>query len=606
MMLACAAAAEPKPEQARDLWIEMQETYARAGAGLDPQTGEAMDEGDGEDGGNGGVGKIQPGVREYTAFMRALGSTKATYLEAFEVMRQMLARHEEASYTPFTHSETDGQDGAFDRGDAGAGADRGDQFRFTKWTPTKDTWKALLEGTKRAGDVERSKWVLLEAAHWAEKTGEEMMDEDMVASVLMAYAAFVPKRTRVGVVVRGGEAGREERGEGEGEGEEVQGAELSGKGLASEASLEVGAHGQGQGQGQNGAEAQLDDAVGNGEQRVTHRRSDEAAPLQATLTAAQAIAEARSVFDLVRSRSQPPPPLHSSTSQASPDSDDHSAALTRPHTDTSFRITTRLVNSFLSVIYAHAPSIDACRTEWKDIWMSFSGGTNGGKTRARPNGWSYLHALERCAVGQRHLSHASSSDAGAERKAALAWAEELWAEYTSAFPPVSTTPSSSTSTDTHTDINTGIGPRQIERAWTSIIRSHALSNSLPTALSLLLAFSRLYPPSTLVDTALLDPSTGTSHPSFKIRFSDPTTVLDTDTPPHLLWQDVDVLHQRLVRDGDAKGVGKVKMVTMGYLRALRERRAVRRREGRERGRGRGRKGREVGEGRVSGVEGESQ
>ena len=508
MIAACGAAGEPKPEVGRDLWIEMNQVYP-AIVGTGARAGE-------------GGGREEPGVQEYTAFIKALGSTKGTYLEAFEVMRGMLARHDEATYVPFEHDyESDG-DGDQDFQSPGGGSGRG---VITQWTPTKDTWKALLEGTKRAGDVERSKWVLLEAAQWAERTGEEMMDEDMVTSVLMAYAAFRPTRTRGSLGVREGADGAQEVGRNEtaavrSEGDAGQQTEQEYPGDASVGDVVAARH----------------------EQRKT------TSP-QPTLTAAQAMAEARGVFDLVRHRSQ----------ASSVDGTSDQTDITPTSAPESFKVTPRLVNSFLSVIYAHASSIEACREEWTSTWASVSGA-------ARPNGWSYLHALERCAVGQRHLGGSSSS----ERQAALSWAIQLWEEYTTVFPPSSPTIESLSNPDL---TRAGLGARQIERAWIAIIRTHTLSSSIPTALNLLLDFNRLYPPDLI--SALYTPRE--TYP-LQIKFTDPTTVPEADVPPHILWKDVDVLHQRLVRDGDVRGVGKVKMVTMGYLRALRERQARRRGE----------------------------
>jgi hypothetical protein len=40
----------------------------------------------------------------------------------------------------------------------------------------------------------------------------------------------------------------------------------------------------------------------------------------------------------------------------------------------------------------------------------------------------------------------------------------------------------------------------------------------------------------------------------------------------MLFEDVRVLHQRLVRDEDGRGVGMVKWVTTGYEKALEKRR----------------------------------
>lgn len=54
--------------------------------------------------------------------------------------------------------------------------------------------------------------------------------------------------------------------------------------------------------------------------------------------------------------------------------------------------------------------------------------------------------------------------------------------------------------------------------------------------------------------------------------TDPGSTPESNIPPHLLWSDVDVLHQRLVREGKKTEVGWLKWVCKSYEVALRKRR----------------------------------
>lgn len=113
MIKSCGEASQPEPERARDLWIEMTEQE-----------------------------KIEPSTEAYNAIIKSLGSTKKDYLEAFDLLRQMLVKHNEAVFVPF--EEEDGIP------------------RFSEYVPTLETFASVLEGTKRAGDVNRARWVLSE------------------------------------------------------------------------------------------------------------------------------------------------------------------------------------------------------------------------------------------------------------------------------------------------------------------------------------------------------------------------------------------------------------------------------------------------------------
>lgn len=90
------------------------------------------------------------------------------------------------------------------------------------------------------------------------------------------------------------------------------------------------------------------------------------------------------------------------------------------------------------------------------------------------------------------------------------------------------------------------------------------------ALDLLSSFRDRYPAQSILRAFRPTPDLG-----HKVRLSSPSTTLEDDVPPHILFHDVDILHQRLVRNGDIKSVGKVKWITVSYESALRKRRNMR-------------------------------
>ena len=61
----------------------------------------------------------------------------------------------------------------------------------------------------------------------------------------------------------------------------------------------------------------------------------------------------------------------------------------------------------------------------------------------------------------------------------------------------------------------------------------------------------------------------------RIRLSSASTTLEDAVPPHILFHDISILHQRLVRDGDLQGIGAVKWTCLSYQKALETRRSRR-------------------------------
>jgi hypothetical protein len=444
--------------------------------------------------------RVMPEEPDYTAIIRALSSTKKDYLEAFDLLRQMLARHHEATYVPFSEDE-----------------ERSVSYSLSRWIPTLDTWKALLEGTKRAGDLPRARWVLAESLRLARASeafglSAKGPDEDMMASVFMTYAAWQPVFRRGSVKVA-----REKS--------DVTGA-LNTESAVQKTGVEADAQ----------ADVDLTNEVSpspatDGFTGVTPENSDDHSPSSSPQTSAEALHEATELFQQIL---RPQSSLFRLASN--------------PFRET--RLTTRLVNAYLSVHLAHALSLTSARETWEKTWSDPVLAQSG----VKPNGWTYLIGLEKCATGNRHL--VSKSD----REEASSWGPSLWEDYLSWREEASRKLPSDLS-------NIGLGPRQVERAWRAIIRIHALCEDLPTSFSLLFRFSELHPPSSILRsyTPFPDPGLG-------IRFSDPTMTREADIPPHLLFGDVEVLYQRLARDEDQKKVKFVTWLTTSYEKALEKRR----------------------------------
>lgn len=499
MMRSCASATDPQPERARDLWLECLES------GVKPQR------------------------EEYDAIIRALSSTKKTYLEAFDLLRQMLAKHEEATFVPFEEGRAQGQ--------------------WTKYIPTVETFTALLEGTKRAGDLNRARWILTEVVRlWssAKAAGQQWKgaDEELMSGVFMTYAAWKPVMKRAAV--------RQTR-----LANNLDDATESQTSDDGESNLELNIGGDGM---MDAAGSDFSEPLDAGPATLRTAADDIApsgTPSTSTssipLTSTDAIAEANSLFQRIIA--------DAGTNDNQPFS--------------NVKLTSRLVNSYLSVHLAHAPLASA-REAWDRTWSELS------ERGVKPNGWSHMQVLEKCSVGQRHQKDS--------RELATEWGQSTWEEYLEFaranglnFGQALSSSSSLIAADTelspitlHTDPPAkrhlyllGLAPRQIERTWRAIIRLHALSPTSSTDLTInhLKAFHTLFPPSAILHTFEELPRT-----PFQIRMSDPTSTPEADVPPHLVFSDVKVLHERLLREGKMREVGWLKWVVSGYEGSLRRRR----------------------------------
>jgi hypothetical protein len=114
----------------------------------------------------------------------------------------------------------------------------------------------------------------------------------------------------------------------------------------------------------------------------------------------------------------------------------------------------------------------------------------------------------------------------------------------------------------------GLSERQSERMWGYGIRHAALNGDIDLALKRLGEFVQLYPPSDLLKTYQPAPR----QEGFKITMMDPTTVAEPNVPPHLLFRDLNMVHQACLRDENMRGVHMIKFATTAYLKALQRRR----------------------------------
>lgn len=481
MIKACAAARDPQPERARDMWIEMTETNS-----------------------------VLPERTEYDAIIRALSSTKKTYLEAFDLLRQMLAKHAEATFVPFDESDQDIE-------------------RWSRYVPTADTFCALLEGTKRAGDLNRARWVLNEVVRLQASglgSGWKGADEELLSGVFMTYASWTPvvRHSTVKEAQRSSTipTGRSDAFKGE---DTLDDSDL-------EAPLSA-------------VDVDLPSLTDLSQKRGVSSETPKAPTYSAPQASADALREADALFDQILA----------DTDTANPDP--------RPQASgpfTGVRLTARLINSYLSVHLAHSANLKVARETWDRTWTRCS------DRGVEPNGWSFMQVLEKCSAG----------DLGSERSQAVEWGQEVWSRFIlfatthgvdlSSISPLSP---SQDQGDKHRLYLLGLGPRQIERSFRSIIRLLALSPHTPVAesLSLLARFHKLFPPTTVLQTYTANPST-----PFQIRMTDPTATPESDIPPVMLWNDLDVVHQRLAREGRRKDIGWLTWVCKSYEVALRKRR----------------------------------
>ncbi|KAI0312789.1 hypothetical protein OF83DRAFT_1144310 [Amylostereum chailletii] len=208
------------------------------------------------------------------------------------------------------------------------------------------------------------------------------------------------------------------------------------------------------------------------------------------------------------------------------------------------RLTARLLNSYLSVHYAHGEPESAANL-FDALFRE-----HGVEKTAR----TYVEALERCANARK----------GRDREEAAKFAERVWAQWTvfeDASPMLTEDPSSA---------------RMVERAHAAIIRVLTLTNQLDRAITHLKRFATRYPPTALRAAkplpSLRDARIVLSAPRPIVRLTTVLDIPDETVPPMLTFADLEILHHRLVAAGDREGLRFVKWACKAYEGSLRMRR----------------------------------
>ncbi|KAK7441821.1 hypothetical protein VKT23_016483 [Stygiomarasmius scandens] len=361
-----------------------------------------------------------------------------------------------------------------------------DAYGRPAFAPDRKTFIALLEGAKRVGDLARARWMLVELV--SGRSRDVGVDEEVMMNVFHAYTTYNPpfKRSLARIVD-----------ENEGTAPEVSNV--------------------------NAPEKQSSKT----DVQVQHARSFTHVPPQSST---EVLHEVDTLFHRI---------LEDNGILPSSDSDAVFPSETRFD---GVQLTTRLVNSYLSVHYKHS-TIESSRNLFGKIFE---------EAGVEKNARSYLEAMQSCAMSKKH-----------ERDAALKFADELyeaWAEIE--------------------EKDKGkIYARTVESFHTAYIKTLAINNNLDRAMSHIRHFVSLYPPSSIRDpttyTKSVLQSTQTRLVGARplVRISSPIEVPDDSVPPLFTFKDLRVVHQRLVIRGNRpKDVAYITYVCKAYEWALRVRR----------------------------------
>ena len=305
-----------EPEKALDLWTEM-----------------TVDQ------------KLMPTTGAYNAIILACArsGSKEYVNEAFRLARQMLDSHRDA---------------------------RG----FSEFRPDKKTFCALLEGTKRIGDLGRARWILAELVKGAgdnANSASAEIDDEVMTHVFHAYAAYKPPVLRSTTPIVKSKAKAVAQTLSSQPTTTSEGQDIS---IAAKSSNSSGSR-----------SGHLQNVDEHDEPSFAH------IPPQSH---SEVIREIKFLFNrILQDRSNTDTP----------------ANVSLPFSERKFKgvqLTTPLLNSYLSVFYNHA-SLEASR---KQFWTLF----NDLKLTRSPR--TFVEALERCGNARR----------GSEREVVLGFADELW------------------------------------------------------------------------------------------------------------------------------------------------------------------------------------
>ncbi|KAG6811394.1 hypothetical protein H0H92_007638 [Tricholoma furcatifolium] len=363
--------------------------------------------------------------------------------------------------------------------------------------PSLRTYCALLEGAKRIGDLPRARWILAQIIG-VQTNPEDSVNEEVMTHLFHTYASYRPPFHRS--IVKPAEAASSHNSTSE----------------STDVSL---------------AQSQDAPETSSVPTREPSGASFTHIPPQ---SGTEVIHEIQILYDRV---------LHDSGIKALSDPTDGGSLPMEKKFD-NVKASPRLLNSYLSVFYKHAPFEDACnmyRQVFEECQISRTGRT-------------YVEALERCAIARR----------GHERTVVMEFADEVWAEWTKLEEAG------------HDKNGRPLSGRTIEKAHIAMIRVLALTNNIDRAMHHLRAFAAHYPPSDL--------RTPASKPAMRstrtvlvgerplVRMTSGVEVPDDHVPPLIMFDDIEVLHHRLVATRSAANIKYVKWICKSYEGALRARR----------------------------------
>ncbi|KIM41828.1 hypothetical protein M413DRAFT_445040 [Hebeloma cylindrosporum] len=444
-----------EPEKALDLWTEMTVDH-----------------------------KIAPTVQAYNAVILACArsGTKTYVNEAFRLARQMLDSHRDA---------------------------RG----ISAFRPDKKTFCALLEGTKRIGDLGRARWILAEMVRGGQE-GEDpnkvdaQIDDEVVMHIFNTYAAYTPPRLRAKTLVVAEQSTTPDTADKSKVATDIAGAVTVGGSQADSSSSTTSLVLEEDDENQNPAFSHI--------------------PPQSR---ADVIREVKILFNrILRDRSDV----------------NSTATVSLPFADKKFRgveLGPKLIGAYLSVFYRHA-TLDTSRELFWKIFEDLG-------LERTPR--IYVEALERCGNARR----------GHERREVVRFADELWEKW-------------EVVEENARAVGKPIHARMVERAHIAMMRTLAVTENLDRAMSQLRAFAAKYPPND-VRTPPPRPhfrSTRTSLVGQRalVRMTGVTEVPDDNVPPLMTFRDMEILHHRLIDEARVKDIKYVTWLCKAYEYGLRKRR----------------------------------
>ncbi|KAH7882214.1 hypothetical protein F5I97DRAFT_1913236 [Phlebopus sp. FC_14] len=411
-------------------------------------------------------------------------------------------------------------------------------------------WCGLLEGCKRAGDLNRARWILAEAVRGSQgprksaDAEEAAVDDEMMIHVFHTYASYKPPFQRGATRIVDG------RSSSDAETSAVAAEVISPADTSSFNVYTSPTH---------------DRHPSSGGNAIPDVRMPDRVPSFSRLppqTASDVIAEVQALFDnILRDH-------HVSNKS------DFSSPLAGKFAHV--RLTTSLLNAYMSVFHAHA-SVETVRDTFNALFGENHSAVMPGLAIGA-DGRTIIDALERCAVARAD-----------ERHVAAQWARDLWDRW------------EATERQSLRDGKDTVGAfaRLIERAHAAIRRVLILSGDVDGALNLLRAFAtrsqadtsqshrevttppRLptlslfaKPPILSTRTVLTNANSVSSSSTARplVRLTSAVGPSDDRVPPLIGFTDVELLHKRLVEQGRVKELGYIKWLCKAYTGALRRRR----------------------------------